>query len=368
MSSSKRKQPTLSSNDCDGEDDDDNDPPMIRGITASLVCLPSNKYGAVYTVTFTKPCCEFHCGKQRTRILVNSKVEFFASGADTAVLMMEKTIKAIDDHKKEKKFDGIEACNLSWTEGIGALYMKPDVSPSSLWRLLWASVNVEIMKKQLASYQRSEGQTKRYKKAADNMKQMEWERGDDFDAAWTKSRAIQQVEDALVKVTQKSTVKATTVLSDLVSKLTRSGYFDENDILTEKLRLKNAAMSSMFEHAAKCIAGLKGRGRKGKQSAQALQLLTGVSSLFIPMSPSNVSKRKACNLLGLNRNTKYVKMGMENRLAFDKYLELEGDIAVGEMVQCRGGYGELKESNVHDDSIIISLHPWNCDTKYQPKS
>ncbi len=92
---------------------------------------------------------------------------------------------------------------------------------------------------------------------------MDWEVGIDFDTSWAKSKAISQVEQALVCVTKRSTKKATAVLSDLVSKLTLSPDFHENDILMENWRTTNAAMASMFQHASTCIQGLKGDGRRG---------------------------------------------------------------------------------------------------------
>ena len=78
---------------------------------------------------------------------------------------------------------------------------------------------------------------------------------------------------------------------------------------------------------------------------------------------------RACKLLGLNRNSKYVVTGMENRVAIDNYFQLrDSTIAVGDMVQCRGGYGTLERVDVGDDSIVISLHPWKCNVTYQPAS
>ena len=41
---------------------------------------------------------------------------------------------------------------------------------------------------------------------------------------------------------------------------------------------------------------------------------------------------------------------------FDSYLQLEGDIEVGEKVTCWGGFGELKEMN--DNATKIKLKPW----------
>ncbi len=62
--------------------------------------------------------------------------QFFADGADTAALMMDKTIDALLDHDRNNTFDGISLCDLDIRKGIGASYMCRDASPSSLWRHL----------------------------------------------------------------------------------------------------------------------------------------------------------------------------------------------------------------------------------------
>jgi hypothetical protein len=142
------------------------------------------------------------------------------------------------------------------------------------------------------------------------------------------------------------------VLSYLVSKLKRSTYFDENSILTEEGRKNNLAMAKMFHHASTCIENLKGEGMSGSQSKQAAQLLTGIAGLFIP--PDIISLKRACELLGLNRNSKYVATGMENREAIDTYFSLEE-------VKYHGGYGTLEREDTDNDFIVISLHPWKCN-------
>ena len=135
------------------------------------------------------------------------------------------------------------------------------------------------------------------------------------------------------------------VLSDLVSKLTSSPNFQ----------------ASMFQHVSTCIQGLKGDGQKGRQSQQSNCLLTGIAALFLPPK-EEVSLRKACQVLEINRNSKYVKMVKANRVDFDHYITLLGyPLSAGNMVSCQGGYGELKEIDEHYDSITISLHPWKCD-------
>jgi hypothetical protein len=78
------------------------------------------------------------------RIWVKSEVKFFDDPAIPFISMMDKTIKFIQRHKKEKTFDGIKGCQLDYGDDFGALYMKHDESVSSIWRLLWASAENDI--------------------------------------------------------------------------------------------------------------------------------------------------------------------------------------------------------------------------------
>jgi hypothetical protein len=95
--------------DLPSSDIDDTNPLTIRvrDITVGVESLPHNKYRVAYTVTFTKPCCSFHSKAQQVRIQVKSEVEFFDDPVIPYILMMDKTIKFIQRHKKEKTFDGI---------------------------------------------------------------------------------------------------------------------------------------------------------------------------------------------------------------------------------------------------------------------
>jgi hypothetical protein len=99
---------------------------------------------------------------------------------------------------------------------------------------------------------------------------------------------------------KKSTVKATIVLSDLMSNLTRSPHFDKNDILTEERRRKYAAMLTMFERASTCVLGAVNGIKGTNQSSQWMQILTTILS------------RMSCDLLGLNRQSKYTTKGLDN--------------------------------------------------------
>ena len=72
--------------------------------------------------------------------------------------------------------------------------------------------------------------------------------------------------------------------------------------------------------------------------------------------------KTSCRLLGLNRKSNYVARGLENRAAYDKFIELTGDIETNEMVVCRDGFGKLVSES--EDSLTISLEPWQFEKTY----
>ena len=118
--------------------------------------------------------------------------------------------------------------------GDGALYMKSNELVGSPWRHLWASAENNINKMRLDSIKRSDTQIIQHQTKQNCILNTPWMVGEDFGSASSKSRAIKQVEEKLIHVTKNSTKKATTVLGNLVSKLTKSPNFDEDSILTVK--------------------------------------------------------------------------------------------------------------------------------------
>ena len=114
----------------------DDCPPAIENITVQVQPEPQKGKGkgtkevtfrVHYKVQFTKPCCSNH--KNITRIIVSSTKLCFEDGADPAILMMNKTIDKIKQHKKDKQFDGLDLCKLDIKSGIGSYYMLGSRNP-----------------------------------------------------------------------------------------------------------------------------------------------------------------------------------------------------------------------------------------------
>jgi len=70
------------------------------------------------------------------------------------------------------------------------------------------------------------------------------------------------------------------------------------------------------------------------------RILTAVSNILAPSlacssdneNNQSTSKRAFCGMLGINRKSKYVEAGFKNCIVYNEFLELDGEIKVGEKV------------------------------------
>jgi hypothetical protein len=161
----------------------------------------------MYTVTFTKPCCDNHSKAKQIRIRINSEVAFFNKDAETWSLMMDKTKTAIRKHKREVNHGGLDFCSLDYKSGIGGVYMANNESARSLWKLVYSSAENKINKLRLQKYEKSQMQKK-----FDELMKDEWSVGEEFSNNQAKYRAVLKVEEALGVATNKSTLQAETDL------------------------------------------------------------------------------------------------------------------------------------------------------------
>jgi hypothetical protein len=94
-------------------------------------------------------------------------------------------------------------------------------------------------------------QTKQHKERKVSAAAKDWELGEPFKDASSKSRATKLVLDALVTSTRSNVTQATVVMSEIVSRLSDSPLFDKTKILSEKRQNNIAAMDKMVEHASR---------------------------------------------------------------------------------------------------------------------
>ncbi len=159
-------------------------------------------------------------------------------------------------------------------------------------------------------------QANQHEAKADALMHANWEKGDDFMTMQLKSRACRKVEHPLCLMSKKSTVKATMILLEMVSKLSHSEYFNENEILTNDQRDMNTTMREMLNHTSACIKVTN----VNRRTMQQQQYLTGIAAAFIPPSTS-ISLRKSCDLLGMNHQAIYDARGMQFWLEHDAYMK-----------------------------------------------
>ena len=78
-------------------------------------------------------------------------------------------------------------------------------------------------------------------------------------------------------------------------------------------------------------------------------------ALFILPQDDSGSYASSCKLLGINQQGNYTARGLNNVAAYDKYLQLTGDIVTGDMALCRYFFGKLTSES--KQSITITLEP-----------
>jgi len=70
-------------------------------------------------------------------------------------------------------------------------------------------------------------------------------------------------------------------------------------------------------------------------------------------------------MLGINRKSKYVKAGFENRRKYDNFLKLHGTIKIGETVCCGASPEAVVTAIATDGSITVKLLPFGTEKIYQ---
>eukprot|EP00957_Ditylum_brightwellii_P029154 2203529-Ditylum_brightwellii.AAC.1 len=166
---------------------------------------------------------------------------------------------------------------------------------------------------------------------------------------------------ALEQLTGKSIICGKELMTSMLRRLTTTVGFGKNDVLSDSKRARNKMMDIMINSATKCVQSLH------PDCKSTIQLLTGIAALFLPQNSSDqsISHHSCCDLLRINQNSKYVKMGLENCAKYDEFVSCkEKEIVVHEMVSCHYGYVKLIEKI--NDYIKIKLVPWNYEVTYKP--
>ena len=71
--------------------------------------------------------------------------------------------------------------------------------------------------------------------------------------------------------------------------------------------------------------------------------------------------RDVCDLLNINRQSKYVESAIENRKQYDLFVSLEEDISVGETVSCRASPEAIVTAIESNGRITVKLMPYGTE-------
>jgi len=99
------------------------------------------------------------------------------------------------------------------------------------------------------------------------------------------------------------------------------------------------------------------------------KVLTAVCVVLAPPScfsddVEGVTVNNFCNMIGVNRQNKYVKAGFNNRREYQDFLDRKGTIVVGERVPCRSSPEAIVAAIANDESILtVKLLPFGTDKR-----
>ena len=131
----------------------------------------------------------------------------------------------------------------------------------------------------------------------------------------------------------KQNTKAHAIISGVVVDLSKEKSFDDLEILSSKTKSKYWTMERSITVTTLVIAGMT-----RSFSLRTARIITTVSAALAPQSANGsldmVSRRAFYNMMGINRQLKYAEAGFRNRALYETYLQLEGEIEVGERVSC----------------------------------
>ncbi len=176
----------------------------------------------------------------------------------------------------------------------------------AFWKYLWVYAEREISNSKVAAEARSAVARKGHQTRADAFDDKKWERGDGFKSADEKWRAKVPILSALEQYTKKDLSKAEAVLSSIVSDLSEEGLRD-TEVVSAKTKQRMAAKDAIIDSASSLVSKMTKVSKN--MSLSSVRLLTGLCAMLAPQkqSDSAVSMRDFSDVLGINRNAKYVK-------------------------------------------------------------
>ena len=188
--------------------------------------------------------------------------------------------------------------------------------------------------------------------------------GTDFNDRYSKYKAKSRVLSELEMATGKELSKAQAVLSSIVLGLKDEPGFIETSILSDSNRRRLSAIEASITSANKIIFGMAKLINLG-----TAKVLAAVTAVLLPSTcfgeGADVSRRDFCELIGINCNSKYFEFAVEKRKQYDSFLNLEGDISVGEKVSCRASPEAVVTAIKTNGSVTVKLLPFENERKFK---
>ena len=319
--------------------------PMLGDLKVHSITLVTPKEGgeewhqAMFSVTLEKK-----------RILLKTNKEMWLQ--QQPEIIMSKLRQKIIDRVTELEMD---------TKAMSSDIL---MSSSLPWEKAWLSFQNQVLQQQMEAMKRSSATSLGHKSKADAAKEKKWSVGEDFKDPRNKYKAKMRVITELEKVTGKELSKAHSVLSSIVSGLTNEPGFNELAVLSENTWKRLASIDASITSAHRVISKMTKSMNLG-----TAKVLTAVTAVLLPPTcldkKEEAERREFCKLLSINGRSKYFEYAVENRKEYNSFLELEGDISVGEKVSCRGS-PEAQVTVIEDDgSVTVSLLPFGTEKKYK---
>ena len=180
------------------------------------------------------------------------------------------------------------------------------------WEKAWLSFECQVLQEQLTMNKFSSAASLGHKSKEEAKKNKDWSVGTDYINSSLKHKAKSRVLSELEIVTGKELAKAESVLSSIVSGLKKESDFNELCTLSDTTQKDLRAIQSCFLSAQKII----GKMTKSMNVTSA-KILTGVTAVLLPPAclekGNDMSRKNFCNLLSINRQSKYFESAIDNR-------------------------------------------------------
>ena len=230
------------------------------------------------------------------------------------------------------------------------------------WEKAWLSFECQVYQKLLIKDGLSGAAYRGHETKDDAKRSNDWSLGTDFSGKNTKSKAKLRVLSQLEIQTEKELAKAESVLSAIVSDLKQEAGFNELSVLSVATKKRLATIDACFSSARKFV----GKMTKSMNLASA-KTLTAVIAVLLPSAcfenDDDISRRDFCNLLSINRQSKYFENALRNRKKYNAFFDAEGELSAGDLVSCRSSPEAIITAIKDDDTVTVKLLPYGTEKK-----